>query len=172
MDRKNKASSNCSVNIFWDPSGRKTVERSWVLNPQTAIRKNRTNKIHCAGDTERNFEGSVCLNRFWSGMWSHMWCENDQRISTWKLWHFEPPPFCLSRIVRNEWTAWHKLWRNLGATENQIQYLILLDVEARIHEEAEEIEVWSPSYLRSLRDNVVYWKTKRNIKNDLYKQYG
>jgi len=28
------------------------------------------------------------------------------------------------------------VWRNLGATENQIQCLILLDVEARIHEEA------------------------------------
>ena len=64
---------------------------------------------------------------------------------------FEPPPFCLSRIVRDEWTAWHKLWQNLEATENQIQCLILLDVEARIHEEAEEIEVWSPSYPRSLQ---------------------
>jgi len=63
---------------------------------------------------------------------------------------FEPPPFRLSKIVRDEWTAWHKLWRNLGATENQIQCLILLDVEARIHEEAEEIEVWSQSYPRSL----------------------
>jgi len=30
---------------------------------------------------------------------------------------FEPPPFRLSGIVRDEWTAWHKLWRNLGATE-------------------------------------------------------
>ena len=29
--------------------------------------------------------------------------------------------------------------------------MILLDVEARIHEEAEEIEVWSPSYPRSLQ---------------------
>jgi len=46
---------------------------------------------------------------------------------------FEPPPFRLSRIVRDQWTAWHKLWRNLGATENQIQCLILLDVEARIY---------------------------------------
>ena len=53
--------------------------------------------------------------------------------------------------MRDEWTAWHKLWQNLGATENQIQCLILLDVEARIHEEAEEIEVWSPSYPRSLQ---------------------
>ena len=51
---------------------------------------------------------------------------------------FEPPSFRLSRIVRHEWTAWHKLWRKLGATENQIQCLLLLDVEARIHEEAEE----------------------------------
>ena len=62
----------------------------------------------------------------------------------------EPPPFRLSRIVRDEWTAWHKLWWNLGATENQIQCLILLDDKACIHEEAEEIEVWSPSYPRSL----------------------
>ena len=53
--------------------------------------------------------------------------------------------------MRDEWTAWHKLWRNLGATENQIECLILLDVEARIHAEAEEIEVWSPSYPRSLQ---------------------
>jgi len=29
----------------------------------------------------------------------------------------------------------------LGATENQIQYLILLIVTARIHEKADEIEV-------------------------------
>jgi len=64
---------------------------------------------------------------------------------------FEPPPFRLSNIVRDEWTAWQNLWRNLGATENQIQCLILLDVAARIHEEAEEIEVWSPSYPRSLQ---------------------
>jgi len=62
---------------------------------------------------------------------------------------FEPLPFLLSRMVHDEWTAWHKLWRNLGATENQIQCLILLDVEACIHEEVEEIEVWSPSYPRS-----------------------
>jgi len=34
---------------------------------------------------------------------------------------------------------------------HQILCLILLDVEALIHEEAEEIEVWSPSYPRSLQ---------------------
>ena len=28
IDRKSKASSDCSVNIFWDPSGREMVERS------------------------------------------------------------------------------------------------------------------------------------------------
>ena len=28
VDRKNKASSDCSVNVFWDPSGREMVERS------------------------------------------------------------------------------------------------------------------------------------------------
>ena len=55
---------------------------------------------------------------------------------------FESPPYRLSRVVRDEWTPWHKLWWNLGAKENKIQCLILLDVEARIHEEAEEIEVW------------------------------
>jgi len=61
------------------------------------------------------------------------------------------PPFHLSRMMHDEWTAWHKLWRNLGATEDQIQCPILLDVEARIHEEAEVIEGWSPSYPRSLQ---------------------
>jgi len=64
---------------------------------------------------------------------------------------FEPPPFHLSRIVHDEWTAWQKLWRNLGATENQIYCLILHDVKARLHERAEEIEVWSRSYPRSLQ---------------------
>ena len=29
VDRKNKASRDCSVNVFWDPSGREMVERSW-----------------------------------------------------------------------------------------------------------------------------------------------
>jgi len=28
VDRKNKASSDCSVNVSWDPSGREIVERS------------------------------------------------------------------------------------------------------------------------------------------------
>jgi len=64
IDHKNKASSDYSINVFWDPSGREMVERSWIFNPQTAIRKNRTNKIHCAGDAERNFEGVICSNRF------------------------------------------------------------------------------------------------------------
>jgi len=64
---------------------------------------------------------------------------------------FEPSPFYLSKNVLDEWTAWHKLWWDLGATENQIQYLILLDVEMRIREEAAEMKIWSPSYARSLQ---------------------
>ena len=58
VDRKNKASRDR------DPSGREMVERSLVFNPQRAIRKNRTHKIHFAGDTKRNFEGAVCSNGF------------------------------------------------------------------------------------------------------------
>ena len=91
VDRKNKVSSDCSVNVFWDPSGGEMVERSWFFNQQTTIRKNRTIQIYCAGDTERNFEGAVFSNGFWSAMWSHMWCDNDQRVSTWKLWLFWAP---------------------------------------------------------------------------------
>ena len=72
-----KVSSHCSVNVLWDPSRREMVEQNWVFNPQTAIRKNGTIKIHCAGDTERNFGRAVCSNVFWSGMRSHMWCENE-----------------------------------------------------------------------------------------------
>jgi len=80
---------------------------------------------------------------------SDLGCEVTRHVRTIKEYQiencgiFEPLPFRLSRIVRDEWTAWHKLWRpgNLGATKNQIQCYILLDVEARIHEEAEEIEV-------------------------------
>jgi len=88
---------------------------------------------------------------------SDLGCEVTRDVRTIKEYQFEncgifePPPFRLSRILRDEWTAWHKLWRNLGATEHQIQCLILLNIEARIHEEAKEIEVWSPSYPRSLQ---------------------
>jgi len=64
VDRKKKASSDCSVNVFWDPNGKEMVKRSLVFNPQTAIRKNKTNKIQCAGDNERNFEEAVCLHGF------------------------------------------------------------------------------------------------------------
>jgi hypothetical protein len=64
---------------------------------------------------------------------------------------FKPSPFRLSKLVRGEWTAWHKLWRNLGATENKIQCLILLNVEAHIHAQAQEIKIWSPSYPRSVQ---------------------
>jgi len=28
VDRKNKASSDCTINVFWDPSEREMVERS------------------------------------------------------------------------------------------------------------------------------------------------
>jgi len=28
VDRKNKASSDCSINVFWDPSGREMLEQS------------------------------------------------------------------------------------------------------------------------------------------------
>ena len=38
------------------------------------------------------------------------------------------------------------LWHSLGATESQIQCLILLNAEICMREEAEAIEVWSPSF--------------------------
>ena len=47
--------------------------------------------------------------------------------------------------------AWHHLWQNLGATEDQIQSLTLLNVELRMHEVVEEVEIWSPNYPRSLQ---------------------
>jgi len=40
VDCKNKASSDCSVNVFWDPRGREMVKQSCVFNPQTAISMN------------------------------------------------------------------------------------------------------------------------------------
>jgi len=100
---------------------------------------------------------NATLNVLFVQMNSDLGCEVTCDVRTIKEYQieicgiFEPPPFRLSRIVRDEWTAWHKLWRNLEGTENQIQCLILLDVEARIQEEAEEIEVWSPIYPRSLQ---------------------
>ena len=50
--------------------------------------------------------------------------------------------------------AWHHLWHSLGATESQIQCLILpsrLNAEICMHEETEAIEVWCPSFPRSLK---------------------
>jgi len=64
VDCKNKASSDRSVNVFWDASGREMVERSETFNPQTASRKNRVKQSHCATHTKRNFEGIVCSNGF------------------------------------------------------------------------------------------------------------
>jgi len=103
---------------------------------------------------------NATLKELFVQMDSDMGCEVTCDVRTIKEYQlencgiFEPPPFRLSRIVRDEWTAWHKLWRNLGATENQIQCPILLDVEARIHEEAEEI------------------KYGHHATQGLYKQYG
>jgi len=53
-------------------------------------------------------------------------------------------------LCRETMKAWHHLWHSLGATESQIQCLILLNAETCIREEAEAIEVWSPSFPRSL----------------------
>jgi len=47
--------------------------------------------------------------------------------------------------------AWHHLWHSLDAMESQIQCPILLNTEICMHEEAEAIEVRSPSFPRSLR---------------------
>ena len=62
----------------------------------------------------------------------------------------EPP--AANSVAKDMMEAWHYLWQSLGATENQIQSLILLNVELRMHEEVEEVEIWpgSPNYPRSL----------------------
>jgi len=44
-------------------------------------------------------------------------------------------------LCRETMKAWHHLWHSLGATESQIQCLILLDAEICMREEAEAIEV-------------------------------
>jgi len=54
-------------------------------------------------------------------------------------------------LYREAMKAWHHLWHSLGATESQIQRLILLDAEICMRKEAEAIEVWSPSFLRTLK---------------------
>jgi len=54
-------------------------------------------------------------------------------------------------LCRETMKAWHYLWHSLGATESQIQCLILLNTEICMREEAEAIEVWSPSFPRSLK---------------------
>jgi len=54
-------------------------------------------------------------------------------------------------LCRETMKAWHHLWHSLGATESQIQCLILLNAEICMREEAEAIEVWSTSFPRSLK---------------------
>jgi len=54
-------------------------------------------------------------------------------------------------LCRETMKAWHHLWHSLGATESQIQCLILFNAEICMREEAEAIEVWSPSFPRSLK---------------------
>jgi len=61
----------------------------------------------------------------------------------------EPP--AANSDAKDMMEAWHYLWQSLGATENQIQSLILLNVELRMHEEVEEVEIWLPNYPRSLQ---------------------
>ena len=136
-------------------SGMQAEER-WWNEAEFSIHRRQSGRIEQTKLIVRAIPNAT-LKELFVQMDSDLGCEVTCDVRTIKKYQlencgiFEPPPFRLSRIVRDEWTAWHKLWRNLGATENQIQCLILLDVEARIHEEAEEIEVWSPSYPRSLQ---------------------
>jgi len=60
----------------------------------------------------------------------------------------EPP--AANPDAKDMMEAWH-LWQSLGATENQIQSLILPNIELRMHEEVEEVGIWSPNYPRSLQ---------------------
>jgi len=60
-------------------------------------------------------------------------------------------PRVVDALCRETMKAWHHLWHSLGATESQIQCLILLNAEICMREEAEAIEVWSPSFPRSLK---------------------
>jgi len=55
-------------------------------------------------------------------------------------------PLVAVALCRETMKAWHHLWHSLGVTDSQIQCLILLNAEV-----AEAIEVWSPSFPRSLK---------------------
>jgi len=98
------------VNVFWDPGGKKMVEWSWFFNPQTAIRKN----TFCGLNTTVK-ELFIQMN---SDLGFDLSFELTCDVRTIKEYqiencsNFEPPPFCLAKIVRDEWTAWHKLWQN------------------------------------------------------------
>jgi len=132
------------------------AEERWWNEAEFSIHRRQSGRIEQTKFIVRAMPNAT-LKELFVQMDSDLGCEVTCDVRTIKEYQlencciFEPPPFCLSRIVRDEWTAWHKLWRNLGASEDQIKCLILLDVDERIHEEAEEIEVWSPSYPRSLQ---------------------
>jgi len=53
-------------------------------------------------------------------------------------------PRGVDALCRETMKAWHHLWHSLGATESQIQCLILLNAEMCMREEAEAIEVCPP----------------------------
>jgi len=59
LDHKIKASSDHSVHVSWDRSGREMVQRSREFNQQTALKENRTSVIHCASNTKLNLEKDI-----------------------------------------------------------------------------------------------------------------
>jgi len=132
------------------------AKERWCNQAELTIHRRQSGKIEQKKFILRAIPNSN-LKKLFVQMHSDVGCEVTCDVRTIKEYQlencgiFEPLPFRLSKIVHDEWTAWHELWQNMRATEDQVQCLILLDVEARIHEEAEEIEVWSPSYPRSLQ---------------------
>jgi len=89
------------------------------------------------------------------GMWSSLdpdvTCDVQMSKNTLPETYNVPQPRGADALCRETMKAWHHLWHSLGATESQIQCLILLKAEICMREEAEAIEEWSPSFPRSFK---------------------
>ena len=72
-------------------------------------------------------------------------------------------------LCRETMKACHHLWHSLGATENQIQCLILLNAEICMHEEAEEDRSMVPKFPEITQNSLartqraVYWTNTTSL---------
>jgi len=130
------------------------AEDTWWITAQYANCKRKSGRIEHTIFTMQalpNAALATCFIEMHPSMDPDVTCDVQTRRNAWaqSCSVLEPP--AANSDAKEMIEAWHYLWQSLGATENQIQSLILLNAELRMHEEVEEVEIWSPNYPRSLQ---------------------